>query len=104
MRKAKVLSDSKNYVRVGDIYWSPSGQGIAFQTESDDYMVQTIYLNLTTMKQKVIREYELYTLFFQGWSDDGELEFLDYEHGDKIVHVNPENDETIIIGTSTPRP
>ena len=104
VKKAKVLSDSKNYVRVGDIYWSASGQNIAFQTETDDYMVQTIYLNPVTMKQKVIKEYELFTLFFQGWSDDGKLEFLDYEHGNRIIHINPGNDETVVIGTPTSRP
>jgi hypothetical protein len=101
---ANVISPEKNYIRVGDIHWSPSGQEIAYQTESEDYMAQTIYLDLSTMKQKVIREYMVDTSYFQGWSEDSNLEFMDIERGVYIVHVNPSNGETIVIGTRTPRP
>lgn len=103
-KTANVIFPSKSYERVGDIHWSPSGTGIAFQTETSDHMAQTIYLNLSTMKQRVIREYKLYSLVFQGWSGDDSLEFLDYENGKNIFHVNPSNNETTIIGTPTPIP
>jgi hypothetical protein len=103
-KTVEVIPSSKNYVRVGDIHWSPSGQEIAFQTETEDYMAQTIVLNLSTMEQKFVREYIVSNSFFQGWSDNGNLEFFDIDRGAKIVHVNPGNNETIVIGTPTPRP
>jgi Tol biopolymer transport system component len=103
-KTANVLFPEKNYIRVGDIHWSPSGKEIAFQTESSDYIAQTIYLELSTMKQKAIREYMVDSSYFQGWSEDGNLEFIDLENGIYIVHVNPRNDETIVIGTPTPIP
>jgi hypothetical protein len=100
-KTADVIFPAKNYIRVGDIHWSPSGDEIAYQTETKEYMVQTIYLNLVTMKQKVIREYKLFDLWFKGWSPDGEMEF--FEKGN-VVHVDTQTDETTIIGTSTPTP
>ena len=57
------------------------------------------------MKQKVIREYKLFDMEFQGWTDDGKLEFREYGNTfSQIVHVNTKNNETIIIGTTTPSP
>lgn len=101
-KKTKVIP-AEDYTRVGNIYWSTSGDEIAFQTEADDYVVQTIYLNLSTMKQKVVREYMVDECYFQGWSEDGNLEFVDFENGAYIIHVNPRNEETIIIGTLAPQ-
>ncbi|SRR5581483_2736052 len=98
-KTAYVIFDSKHYARVGDIYWSPTGDEIAFQTETSDQVVQTIYLNLSTMKQKVIREYRIFTLWFQGWSNDGKLEF--FENGN-VIHVDPQSNMTIMVGTPTP--
>ena len=99
-----VIFPSKNYVRVGDIHWSPSGKEIAFQTEAEGYLAQIIYLNSSTTEQKLVHEYKVDMSYFQGWSDDGTLEFLDIENGNNIVHVNPRSNETIIIGTPTPHP
>ncbi len=103
-KTAPVIFGSKDYARVGDIRWSPSGKEIAFQTETKEYMAQTIYLNPSTLKQKVVREYMVDSSYFQGWSVDGNLEFIDLENGVYIVHVNPRNGKTIVIGTPTPRP
>jgi len=66
-------------------------------------MVQTIYLNLSSMKQRVLREYQVYTLFFQGWVGEGNLEFLEFD-GRNIIHVNPSSNESVVVGTATPRP
>jgi dipeptidyl aminopeptidase/acylaminoacyl peptidase len=101
-KTTKVITSLENYRRVGDFHWSPSGREIAFQTEAEDYMAQTIVLSLSTMKQKVIREYLVGSTYFQGWSDDGNLEFFDVEIKVAIVHVNPQSGETIVIGTPTP--
>jgi hypothetical protein len=102
-KAASVIFPEKSYIRVGDIHWSPSGEEIAFQTETEDYMAQTIILTLATMEQQVVREYMVDTSYFQGWTDDGNLEFLDFDKGVRIVHVNPKNKETIVIGTPTPK-
>jgi len=107
-KTANVIFPSKNYIRVGNIHWSPSGKEIALQTETSDYMVQTIYLDLSTMKQKVIREYELFIIDFQGWTSDGKLEFREFKSywdtSSQIVHVDPRNNMSVVIGTPTPRP
>jgi len=107
-KTANVIFPSKNYVRVGNIHWSPSGKEIAFQTETSDYMVQMIYLDLSRMKQKVIREYELFTIDFQRWTSDGKLEFREFKSysdtSSQIVHVDFRNNTSIVIGTPTTRP
>jgi dipeptidyl aminopeptidase/acylaminoacyl peptidase len=105
-KDTKVIgSPSMNYIRVGSIEWSPSGDKIAFQTESDDYKAQTIYLDPSTMKQKIVREYMVDTSYFDGWSDDENLSFLDIDGGTAdIVHLNIKNGEVVKIGTPTPRP
>lgn len=108
-KKAAVIFGSKNYVRVGDIRWSPSGKRIAFQTETeDDYMVQTILLDPVTMKQKVIREYQLFTLSFDGWADDGKLQFAQFSSSgmsiEQVIQIDVTTSEILVIGTSTPQP
>ena len=107
-KAAYVIFGAKNYVRVGDIRWSPTGTEIAFQTETDDYMVQTIFLNPVTMKQKVIREYEMFTLLFDGWTEDGKLQFSEISANgmriDNVFQVDVANSATLVIGTPTPQP
>jgi Tol biopolymer transport system component len=110
-RTAKVASILKNYVIAGDIYWVPSGDGLVFQTQDDNFMIQTIYLNLAKMKQKVVKEYPMYfapdwkRLQLQGWVDNRKLEYR--EEGDmgvQIIHLDIETMKTTMIGTSTPNP
>lgn len=104
-KTAYVIFGSKNYARVGDIHWSPSGKELAFQTESDDYIVQTIYLNLVTMRQKVIQEYKVFDIDFQGWTSEGKLEFREYRNSfSEIVQVDVSKNEMVIIGTPTRSP
>jgi WD40 repeat protein len=104
-KTANVIITSMNYIRVGSIVWSPSGDKIAFQTESDDYVAQTIYLDPSTMKQQVVREYMVDTSYFDGWSDDENLVFLDIKGGKGyIVHLNLKSGEIVEIGTPTPQP
>jgi len=65
-------------------------------------MAQAIYLNPSTMEQKVVREYRVSASYLQGWSEDGNLAFFDFGIGVNIVDVNPSNNEPIVIGTPTP--
>ncbi len=104
-KTTNVITSAHNYIRVGSIVWSPSGNKIAFQTESDDYVAQTIFLDLSNMKQKVVREYLVDTSYFDGWSDDNNLRFLDIK-GSKgyIVNLNIINGKLVEIGTPTPQP
>jgi Tol biopolymer transport system component len=108
LRKATVLPALKNYARVGDIHWSPSGQRVAFQTETDDGIVRTIYLNAATMEQSVIKEYQLFTLLFDGWADNGKLQFAEFSADgmrvDKVYRIDVTTSETMLIGTPTVRP
>ena len=100
-----IVNTSMNYIRVGSIFWSPSGDKIAFQTESDDYVAQTIILDPTTMKQKIVREYMVATSYFDGWSDDEHLVFLDIEGGNGyVVYLDVKSGDMVKIGTPTPRP
>jgi hypothetical protein len=104
-KAAHVILGSKNYDMVGDIHWSPTGKELAFQTETEDFMVETIYLNIATMEQRVIREYKVSSLVFQGWTSDGKLEFMEFEKtGVQIIRVDVNNNETVVIGTPTPTP
>lgn len=104
-KSTNVITSQHNYIRVGGIAWSPSGDKIAFQTESDDFVAQTIFLDLSTMKQKIVREYMVSTLYFDGWSDDNNLRYLDIR-GAKgyILNLNIINGEVVEIGTPTPQP
>lgn len=107
-KAAYVVFGSKNYVRVGDIRWSPSDNRLAFQTETDEGMVQTILLDTITMKQRVVREYALYTLLFDGWADNGKLQFAEMSPSGfmigKVFQVDVATFETSEIGTATLMP
>jgi len=104
-KTAYILNDSSNFTIEGDIYWSPKGNRIAFQTQDSDYMVQTIYLNLDTLKQKVIKKYLVHTFEFQGWTNDEKLEFWEYaKNGAQIIQINVRNNISVVIGTPTPSP
>jgi len=48
---------SNDYLAIGGIEWSPNGNGLVFHTQDQDYMLQTIYVNLSTMKYKVVKKY-----------------------------------------------
>jgi Tol biopolymer transport system component len=66
-KTAYVKFGSKNYDLVGDIHWLATGKELAYQTETDDFVVQTIFLDTVTMNQKVIREYHPdFVLLFNG--------------------------------------
>jgi WD40-like Beta Propeller Repeat len=103
LRRDYIIGHSDHYVRAGDITWAPSGNGLAFQVEFPDYIVRTIFLNTTTMEQKLIKQYEMESMYFQGWSADGKLDFLEWPE-QQVVLVDIETGETALLGTATPRP
>ncbi len=100
-KKSQVGDASGRYQLIGDIHWAADGKQLAFQTQTADYVVQTVYLDAILMKQKVIREYKLFTIWFEGWTPKGKLRF--FENG-KIVAVDPKTGQTLAIGTPTPNP
>lgn len=86
---------AKNSIAIGSMEWSPNDSGLAYVTQDNNHMVQTIYLNLATMKQKVVKENPIFDFsgwaYFEGWTDNDTLEFT--EAGRK---------ETIVVSTPTP--
>lgn len=108
-KKADVIFASKNYVAMGNIQWSPNSAGLFFETEDDHKMLQAVYLDLSTMEQKVIKEYPTYdssgwTSFFERWVDDETLVFTEFGNNgfQQTIHVNVRNNQIIVIGTPTP--
>lgn len=108
-KTASAVSVPQDYVAIGDISWSPSGNGLIFETQSSDYiMMQTIYVNIATMKVKVIKKYAV--LLSQdkwasndGWVDDNTVRFL--ETGDselEVIYLDVRSNESVVIGTPTP--
>lgn len=89
------------YKRAGNIFWSPSGKGLAFQTEDQNSWTQTIYLNVTEMQMKVVYGYRLSANVFEGWTDDEKLKF---RNNSEIFTIDAKTEEMKIILTSTPRP
>jgi hypothetical protein len=100
-KKVQVGDASSRYLLIGNIHWTADGKRLAFQTQTADYMVQTIYLDVARMNQKVIQEYKLEDIWFEGWTPEGNLRF--FENG-KIVAVDPKSGRTLAIGTPTPNP
>lgn len=100
---------SNNYFGIGEIEWAPNGKHLVFETQDKNYLIQTIYLNLSTMQQTVIKEYMPFNspgwAYFQGWADNNTLEFAESSTNDiSIIHIDVESKETIMIGTITPTP
>ncbi len=91
-----VESGDERHIRIGNIQWSPTKKGLAFQTEKMNYWVQTFYLDIETMQLKVINEYKLFDLEFRGWTDDGKLIFVPAQG--EIIIINPTGE------TVTPTP
>jgi hypothetical protein len=108
-KKADVIFASKNYAAIGNIQWSPHSIALFFETEDNNNMLQAIYLDLSTMEQKVIKQYSTYdslrsTSFFEGWVDDETLVFTEFGNNgfQQTIHVNVRNNQIIVIGTPTP--
>lgn len=106
-KTAYIIIPSENYVTLGNIEWSPNSKGLVFETQDDNLMSQTIYLNLSTMKQKIIKEYPVLDFsgwaVLQGWVDNNTLEFAESgDNGVQIIHIDVEKKETVVIGTATP--
>ncbi len=90
-------------IRVGDIHWSPSGSGLVFQTEEEEWMVQTFFLDIQAMHLRLIRRYELYELFLEGWENDRQVRYNEYPQN-MILLLDPLTGQENILGTPTPLP
>ncbi len=107
---ASAIANVKDYIAEGGISWSPSGDGLVFHTQNADSMLQTIYLDVATMKLKLIMEYSVPLsrpewAAFDGWVDNNTLIFVESGNmGEQVVYLNIRNNESIVIGTPTPRP
>jgi Tol biopolymer transport system component len=98
---------SNNYFGIGNIKWAPDGKRLVFATQGKNYLIQTIYLNLSTMQPKVIKEYIPFDspgwAVFQGWVDNRTLEFAESsDNGIRIIHIDVESKKVFLVGTPTP--
>jgi Tol biopolymer transport system component len=109
-KTASAITNIKDYIAEGGISWSPSGNGLVFHTQDADSTLQTIYLDVATMKLRLIKEYSVPLsrpewAAFDGWVDDNTLIFVESGNmGEQVIYLNVRNNESIVIGTPTPRP
>ncbi|MEP7136796.1 MAG: hypothetical protein ABI904_17865 [Chloroflexota bacterium] len=108
-KTTSAIDDPKDYVAIGSISWSPNDNGLVFHTQDKDYiMLQTIYLDVSKMKLRLIKKYPVpYSrnewAAFDGWVDDNTLIFVESENAViQVVYLNIRSNESIVIGTPTP--
>jgi len=101
------VQPEQEYTRVGDIHWSPSGKALLFHTEAEPktnwIQVQVIYLDAVTLQQKVVKYYDLESMWFEGWVGEHTLQFRGLRN-EPIFLIDIITNETTIIGTATPSP
>jgi hypothetical protein len=105
-RTATIPASSSDIFQAGWIAWSPDGMGVLFQTWGNDNIndkMQAIYLNVDTMKLKILLDFWSDTNLFDGWSDAGSPRFLTYPNME-VVTINIDPGAITIIGTQTPTP
>jgi Tol biopolymer transport system component len=102
-----MVEPEQKYTRVGDIHWSPSGKALIFHTEAEPQenwvQVQVIHLDAVAMKQKLVKQYDLESMWFEGWVGEHTLRFRG-RRGEPIFLIDVITNETTIIGTATPSP
>ncbi len=103
IRRALIIGQSDRFVRAGDIHWSPSGRSLAFQVELEDYSVLAIYLDTNTMQQKIVMQYQMGNVEFEGWLDDGTLQFFKWPEN-LVSLVDAASGEITVLATPTPIP
>jgi hypothetical protein len=104
-RSVEIMNGPTKFSAVGDLHWSPSGSGIVFQTQDSNYNIQTIYLDVRSMRQNLIKEYTVYGFDFHGWVGDGKIEFKKVQSENEYVeHIDVATGEVTVVGTVTPSP
>lgn len=89
-------------LQAGPIFWSPSGKRLVFYVLVDDGgNAQMVYLNVETLKQKVLLDYFVEIPPFESWTEN---EAVRYKLNGLIVVVDPETGVEAILGTATPQP
>lgn len=107
-KAASAIANLKDYIAEGGISWSPNGNSLVFHTQDAGYMLQTLYLDISTMKLRLIKKYPVPGFqdnwaAFDGWVDDNILRFVESGNpGEQVVYLNIRNNESVVIGTPTP--
>lgn len=103
-KSVTIQQEGKNYLRVGNIIWSPSGTDLVFQTEDQDHWIETLFLEIDKMDPRVIWEYDYGTFIaFEGWEEGKTLRFFDYFEDD-VYTINVQDLLKYSLGTPTPKP
>jgi hypothetical protein len=103
-----VFESYEHLTQLWNIDWY-ADPGFVFHLQNKNHIIQTIYLNVLTMKYVVIKKYPAPPIpgwaDFQGWVDENTLEFLESgNEGVQVIHIDIRNGGTIVIGTLTPTP
>lgn len=102
-----IVQPEQEYRIVGDIHWSPSGKGLIFHTDGKSGelrgLVQVIYLNLDTLEQKVVKQYNVESMRFEEWVGERQLRFRGLRD-EPIFLIDLFTGEVSLLGTATPLP
>lgn len=105
-RSVDIRSD--NVDQAGYIHWSPSGNAIVFTVLKDDLgNSQAIYVDVKSMKQKVLIEAFIEDFGFYGWTETESPQYGKINPETKVVEViviDPGTGIITTIGTRTPTP
>lgn len=99
-QSAKILPHE--YEQVGWVHISPSGEKVIFHTLFE-YDGTAIFLDTTTMKQKIIMDkYFIEIMLFDGWTIDENPRYE--ELGKDVFVIDLETLSRTVISTPTPKP
>lgn len=96
------VEDEETYTQAGWIDWSPDGNELIYHTEVQE-MIQAVHVDIPTMKQKVLFEFLDGKYWFDGWTLNGGLRFIQYPKYE-VVEINVQTGEMTSVGTVTPTP
>ena len=103
-----VFESNERFTPLWGIAWYDDPDFV-FELQNETHTIQMIYLDVSTMKYKVIKKYPEHPLpgwaEFQWWVDSNTLEFLESSsEGIQVVYVDVRSGKTLVIGTPTPMP
>jgi len=103
-----VFESNEHLTQLWGIAWYDDPDFV-FELQNENHIIQMFYLDVSTMKYKVLKKYPAQPLLgwaeFQWWVDSNTLEFLESKNeGVQVIHIDVRNGRTTVIGTPTPIP
>jgi len=100
--KSAIIGTEKFQI-TGEIHWNMRGDFVVFHLMNDEYIEQSILLNTETMQMVLIKEYEIHSAWFDGWTNNETLRYMKMPGG-IVTEIDINALEEIVIGTATPQP